>query len=68
MQQTGGNLMVVKTQQTGVNPGTKVTCSHMPTSKEARARVGSTHPNQDERSDLGNVSGDRVIGRPKGYT
>ena len=47
--------MAVRTQPAGVNPKTEVTRSHKPTSREAKARARSTHPNQDERSSLGNV-------------
>ena len=47
--------MAIRTQQTNVNLGTEVTQSHMPTSREAKVRAGSTHPNQDERSSSGNV-------------
>ena len=54
-QQIGGNPMAVRTKQTGVKLGTEVTRSHTPTSREAKARVGSTHPNQDERSGQGNI-------------
>ena len=48
-QQMGENPMAIRTQQTGVNLGTKVICFHTPTSREAKARAGSTHPNQDEK-------------------
>ena len=44
-QQMGGNSIAVKTQLTSVNPGTKVTRSHTPTSGEAKARARSTYPN-----------------------
>ena len=47
--------MAIKTQQMGVNLGTEVTHSHMLTSKEAKARARSTHPNQDEKSSSTNV-------------
>ena len=53
--------MAVRTQQMGVNPGTEVTCSHAPTSREARARAESTHPSQGERSNSWNIF--RGLGR-----
>ena len=54
-QQTGGNPMAIRTQQTGVNPETEVAHSHILTSREVNARVGSTHLNQDTISSSGNI-------------
>ena len=51
----GRNPIAVRTQQTGVNPKTKVTRFHTLTSKRINARAGSTRPNQDERSSSRNV-------------
>ena len=59
-QRTGGTLMAVRTQQMGFNSRTEVTRSYTLTSREARARAGSTHPNQDERSSL--MSFFRILG------
>ena len=53
-QRMGGNPMAIRTQQTGANLGAEFAHSHTPTSKEAKARTGSTHPNQDDRSGLRN--------------
>ena len=55
MQRTSGNPMAIRTQQTGVNLETEVTRSHTLTSRGVNTRAGSTHPNQDTRSSLGNI-------------